>query len=880
MSRYAILRSFIEEDTAAIEQAEDYENTAVVERAEEDYQESEDIDAPYRELEEAIAKDTRRYERELEAEQFRTADYYRENPDALSWAIFRRHQEQHPEEYEHIRYDNPAEEDPRAEEYEDELAEETRAVELTEDTADEPAEEEDHTEDADYGNASPTASTADDEKRSESGLAGMPPMFDGDCAIAARFLDDWDEWSSTLSVQFSQFQLCAIFLALFRPPVDHWAEQCLLQIRQWRDEGMEDDDDNLLEDIIGRFMQEFVPRDDAREENVHAAEDPEDPDDWATVDDEDSTDDGEVPQLPSLCCDDSQDSEEEPGEAGEQYGWQDDLDEYYQLDNAPDEAVEQYIDYGKVPLPYDAERDYADAILSRARTHLEERVHPTPRTQKKRKTRAVNKKRTVKRPKAKSPPTWEARYIRRFGKRRLQAQRRLGVPDYLLEAELLPVKKKTLQVHDYDDGRFHNEWTGPETFNRPAAQPASWSGPDTFATPAYQAAPPDPTPASWGNPDIDAAQEAQAAENTGWFAYQNTDNAMDLGRMHMRARAKCHHCWQHGHTRRNCPNRDSPRVRHWMADYNNDCEDSMPQAVPPRAAYRPPQADPPRADPPRGRSPTVKPVYGSNVATYAPTTRYEPTVITVPETQRREPTPSPSPISDVGFKSIQHHIISTDDGDFKVPLLTPEELAAQLEDIHINAIDAANNGEYQQSWNLCERARMLDLANRSQPRPQQTTMEHLFAVANRLQQDMERYKQKKWLHQQGQLQKLEDQIGEALIIGDDEEAQELDDKAIRLAKILAATDEDRDPAFPITDADVLIQRGRCSRREGNVTFSPSTDPRTPLAKTPNTVGRHMHTRFAEDGTTTMEVMGTSLSAKSHDSNHVIIRGNQIVELRT
>ncbi|KAH8976788.1 hypothetical protein EDB86DRAFT_3094453 [Lactarius hatsudake] len=878
MSRYAILRSLIEEENpAAIERAEEqYENTAAFERAEEDYQESEDIDAPYRELEEAIAEDTRRYERELEAEQFRDADYYRQNPDALSWAIFRRHQEQHPEEYEHIRYEDPAEEIPRAEEYEDELAEETRAVELTEDTADESAEEEDRAEDADYGNASPDASTAADEERSDSGLAGMPPMFDGDCAIAARFLNDWDEWSSTLSVQFSQFQLCAIFLSLFRPPVDHWAEQCLWQIRQWRDEGMTDDDDALLEDIIGRFIQEFVPRDDAREENVYAAEDPEDPDDWATVDDEDSSDDGDVPQLPSLCRDDSQDSEEEPGEAGEQYGWQDDLDEYYQLDNAPDEAVEQYVDYGKVPLPYDAERDYADAILSRTRTHLEERVHPTPRTQKKRKTRAVNKRRTVKRPKAKSPPTWEAKYIRRFGKRRLQAQRRLGVPDYILEEEVHPVKKKTLPAYDYEEGRFHNEWTNPETF---AAEPASWKGPNTFSTPTYQAAPPDPTPASWGNPDTDAAQEAQAAENTGWFTYQNTDNAMDLGRMHMRAEAKCHHCWRTGHTRRNCPNRDSPRVRHWMADYNNDCEDSMPQAVPPRAAYRPPQADSPRAEPPRGRSPTVKPVYGSNAATYAPTTRYEPTVITVPETQRREPTPSPSPISDIGFKSIQHHIISTDNGDFKVPALTPEELAEQMADIHINAVHAANNGEYQRSWNLCERARMLDFANRPQP-PRQETMKDLWVQANQLQQDLERLKQKRFIQRQSQLQKLEDQIGDALIIGDDEEAQELDDKAIRLAKILAATDEDRDPAFPITDTDVLIQRGRCSRREGNVTFSPSTDPRTPLAKTPNTVGRHMKVRFSSNGVVTSEVMGIPLAAKSHDSGHVIIQANKTYEVRT
>ncbi|KAH8979390.1 hypothetical protein EDB86DRAFT_3140734 [Lactarius hatsudake] len=301
MSRYAILRSFIEDE----------EEIAAFERAEEDYQESEDINAPYEELERVIAEDRRWHDQE--AEQFLTADYYRQNPDALSWAIFRRHQEQHPEEYEHIRYEEPAEEDPRAED--EEIAGESRAARLAEEVlaeayAEEPAEMKIELKTPITGTPLPMQArqqTKNDPTR-------------------ARFINDWDEWSSTLSVQFSQFQLCAIFLSLFRPPVDHWAEQRLLQIRQWQDKGMTDDDDALLEDIIGRFMEEFVPRDDAREEYVgDAAENPENPDDWETVDDGESTDDGEVPPPPSLCRDDSQDSEEEPGEA-EEYGCQDEVD--------------------------------------------------------------------------------------------------------------------------------------------------------------------------------------------------------------------------------------------------------------------------------------------------------------------------------------------------------------------------------------------------------------------------------------------------------------------------------------------------------------------------------------------------------------------------
>ncbi|KAH8981556.1 hypothetical protein EDB86DRAFT_2834778 [Lactarius hatsudake] len=851
MSRYAILQSFIQDE----------EEIAAFKRAEEDYQESEDINAPYEELERVIAEDHRRHDQK--AEQILTADYYRQNPDALSWAIFRRHQEQHPEEYEHIQYEDPAEEDPCAED--EECAGETRAARLAEEILAEAYADE--------------TSTAADEERSDPGLAGMPPMFDGDCAIAARFLDDWDEWSSTLSVQFSQFQLCAIFLSLFRPPVDHWAEQRLLQIRQWRDEGMTDDDNALLEDIIGRFMEEFVPRDDAREEYVEdAAEDPKNPDDWETVDDGETTDNGEVPPPPSLCRDDSQDSEEEPGEA-EEYGRQDEVDEYYHSDDAdtPDEAGQQYVDYGKVPLPYDAERDYADAILGRTRTHLEEKVHPTPRKQKKRKTRAVKtlRKKAVKRPAAKSPPTWESRYIRRFGKRRLQMLRQGGVPNYMIEEELLP-KKPTTTPHDYEEGRFHNEWTGPETFGKPAAEHASWNGPNTFSTPAYQAAPADPTPASWGSTETDAVQESRAAENTGWFAYQSNPDAMDIGRMCLRTQAKCHHCWRTGHTRRNCPFRDEPRRRSWMAEYNNDCDDRMPQAAPPRADDRMP-----RATPPRGRSPTVKPVYGSNVATYAPTTRYEPTVITVPETQRRAPTPSPSPISDTGFKQIQHHIISTNHGTYQVPTLTPDELAEALEDTHINAVHAAEEGEYLRAANLCERARLLTFPNQLPRQYEETVMQ---AAVGKLEREMaklaEEYERKVWKRRQGQLQKLEDQLGDALIIGDDKEAQRLDDKAIRLAKVLAATDEDRDKALPIDNTDILIQRGRCSRREGNVTFSPSPDPRTPLAKTLNTVGRHMQVRFGKDGATTTKIIHCTPTAKSHDPGHMIIQANKTYKVRT
>ncbi|KAH8985661.1 hypothetical protein EDB83DRAFT_2326025 [Lactarius deliciosus] len=140
----------------------------------------------------------------------------------------------------------------------------------------------------------------------------MPQMFYGDWALAAQFIDSWDQWSSQLSVQFLQFQCCTIFLSLFRNPVDQWAEERLLQIQRWRDEGMTDDDDNLLEDVIGRFIEEFVPHDDARKEYV-AAEDPDDLEKEESVDGDDTCD-REVLPTPSMCSDDSHALEEEPDE--------------------------------------------------------------------------------------------------------------------------------------------------------------------------------------------------------------------------------------------------------------------------------------------------------------------------------------------------------------------------------------------------------------------------------------------------------------------------------------------------------------------------------------------------------------------------------------
>ncbi|KAH8997069.1 hypothetical protein EDB86DRAFT_2828840 [Lactarius hatsudake] len=75
----------------------------------------------------------------------------------------------------------------------------------------------------------------------------------------------------------------------------------------------------------------------------------------------------------------------------------------------------------------------------------------------------------------------------------------------------------------------------------------------------------------------------------------------------------------------------------------------------------------------------------------------------------------------------------------------------------------------------------------------------------------------------------------------------------------------------------IIQAVGAEWKTATVTFSPSPDPRTPLAKTPDTVGRHMQVRFGKDGKTTTKIMHCIPTAKSHDPGHVIIQANKTYE---
>ncbi|KAH9021530.1 hypothetical protein EDB84DRAFT_1565245 [Lactarius hengduanensis] len=386
-----------------------------------------------------------------------------------------------------------------------------------------------------------------------------------------------------------------------------------------------------------------------------------------------------------------------------------------------------------------------------------------------------------------------------------------------------------------------------DEMQRPTATTASWEGPNTFNPAPVQvqeqeAAPADPTPSSWGSQEADAAQEAQAAENTGWFAYTSNPNAMDTtaGRGRARAEAKCHHCWQTGHTRRNCPNRDQPRRRKnqrfyddqqsWINQYNNEDE---PRRRLPQAA-------------PRGRSPTVKPVHGSNVATYAPTTRYSPSRLELPSPlQRRAATPLPSPLPTTSFRSKTPFTAIQHPAPPRSPM-TDEEFADRLAEMEIRRARAVKTQDWKAVQDLDFKAN-LAMAVRATMKKKPPTLEEI----------------------EEELQKTETRLARALINGTATDIRRLDCAANRMAEELMKRDVDYCPAM-LTTANVLLQRGRCSRKEGNVTVSPSTVPRSP-AKTPkNTAIRRSPSDIAEEETQVMRLVAESTRPTKAESRDYFI----------
>ncbi|KAH9159908.1 hypothetical protein EDB89DRAFT_2082835 [Lactarius sanguifluus] len=319
--------------------------------------------------------------------------------------------------------------------------------------------------------------------------------------------------------------------------------------------------------------------------------------------------------------------------------------------------------------------------------------------------------------------------------------------------------------------------------------------------------------------DADAAQEAQAAENTGWFAYQSNQDAMDqtAGRAYAQNKAKCHHCWKPGHMRRNCLNREQPRdCNHWQQRHNNDDEDDAP---PPR--YQTLAA-------PRGRTNTIKPVHGSNVATYAPMQRSVLTTIVVPPTERHAPTPHASPISDVGFKPISHHT------HLVTPTtpMTDDDFANVLADMEIRRAHAYAYGQTKKAKDIEFRMGLINFTW-SCGKPSLDKLEE-------------------------QLEQTESRLASALVKGTAMEISSLDCAANKLAENILKRNINYRPTHSTT-ANILLQRGRCSRKEGNVTFGPEPDPPTSRWKTPNTAVKQSRAEYAEEEAAVARLVADNLA---------------------
>ncbi|KAH9009491.1 hypothetical protein EDB84DRAFT_1571187 [Lactarius hengduanensis] len=720
-------------------------------------------------------------------------DTYEEAVDPI-WAICARDQEQHPESYHY--------EDLSAEEAEVESqlrqGAEDRAEEVL--AEDDPEQYEDQqSAEGDTEPASQADDEEDDDPRSEcSSLdvqAGTPQMFDGDCEQASSFLDSWDRWSAQLSPCFTQYQRATLFLSLFQDPVDQWAEERLENIEEWRAvDHMEDMDEALVEDTIGRFLQEFMPREESAAEYADANGSEEDPDDASSVDHEEDSS-WEVSPSPSLCYPDDQASEDEPDEVDEyvEEPRGDAREQYDHQDRDEDDLVDEYY--------YSAE-DNEDA-------NAEKRVPPAPR----------NKKRT-RADKQKPPKVKKVKIAARDSDgcktyATLEYQTTMIEADLYEDAPLTTAQNMVQELQDLFVSRPDLRGDIMDEMQRPTATTASWEGPNTFDSAPVQiqeqeAAPADPTPSSWGSQEADAAQEAQAAENTGWFAYTNNPDAMDTtaGRGRARAEAKCHHCWQTGHTRRNCPNRDQPRRRknqrfyddqqNWINQYNNEDE---PRRKLPQLHH---EEDPPPLE--------------------LPTPPHRPAA-----------TPLPSPIPDTGYRSqqpfpaIQHPSPATP--------MTDEENPPRSRS-HEPRLEGCTRSGLQSNLALAVRATM---------KKKPPTLEEI----------------------EEELQKTETRLARALINGTATDIRRLDCAANRMAEEVMKRDVDYHPTM-LTTANVLLQRGRCSRKEGNVTVSPSYTPWTPPVKTSNTAIRRSPSDIAEEETQVMRLVAESARPTKAESRDYFI----------
>ncbi|KAH9011862.1 hypothetical protein EDB85DRAFT_2159525 [Lactarius pseudohatsudake] len=674
--------------------------------------------------------------------------------ESRMYEICRRHQEQHPEEYDNDIYnaeeeepdysicnpatrvrvdtdDEPDEADPEyvpaeaVKEYEDDSSADEARVEEELRLGAEGRAEEILQEDADqegYADAQREEQAEEEVPALERGSAeelAMPLMFYGECNRASAFS-----------------RLLGPMVQPAEPPVDQWAEDRLRHIEAWRAAGMEDDDEEVLEDTIGRFMEEF-------EDAIG------DPDAEGSVDHGDDTMHREVPSPPSLCHSD-QALEEEPDEAEEyidlctedeedprddareQYGW-------HAEDFKRDSPAEEYSEDELVDEYY-----YSDDADAKA----EKRVEPPPRKTR----RKVKKPVPVTAPRrvlirAKSPtPTWQKKYISKFGKEALKQAREMGIPDYILEADAEGEIPAEEEYRADETNVQHSAAYDTVQETRPAPQgEASWKGPNTFAAP-------------------------------NWAAFQGTPDAMDL----TAGRVKT----QTVHTERSQRGRDG-----FQTTLNNLCGKLYRCALTCKRGLRQ-EGEVPPSNHEELPPPPMRLLQGLH-----------------PLSPSRLHHPHSRPLgfkSQKPFTAIQHPSPPTE-----------EDVTGMLADLQIRRARAVKAGNFKSAQDIDWRMSVINHL--------QKTMKPKLSL-----EDLEK-----------DLEHVEARLSRALVSGNTPEIKSLDLAANKLAEELLKRNVDY---HFHTAADLLVQRGRCSRKEGNVTIRPTARPERPLG----TAVRRSQADYAEE----------------------------------
>ncbi|KAH8985662.1 hypothetical protein EDB83DRAFT_2535852 [Lactarius deliciosus] len=193
-----------------------------------------------------------------------------------------------------------------------------------------------------------------------------------------------------------------------------------------------------------------------------------------------------------------------------------------------------------------------------------------------------------------------------------------------------------------------------------------------------------------------------------------------------------------------------------------------------------------------------------------------------PSPKRCNITPAPSPITDTGFKAIHH----------PSPVDQEELLTNQLATLKIRSTHTTPNTPEEMLADMQIRRARAVLARKF------ATVKDLdFRMG--LIKYVAQTKKPTLKDLEGELEHIEARLSCTLISGNAPEIQSLDLAVNKLAKELLKRNINY---HHHTTTDLLEQRGRCARKEGNVTIRPSVHPEQPLG----TAVRRTHAEMTKE----------------------------------